>query len=471
MFLADIRTVCDDIAEKLASICARFNPRGSLLRVQHLAFLGLRWQCEGRNNTFWETLSSAILVAQKAGLHRNDMASMPEMHELEKEMRCRVFCNLYIWDRYEPLLLLTILATRTHLTELHHSLLSRQLDRIPFLPTALRPDNLPRMHLTLNINNTDAPEAYSERLIQARLADFWRSLSPTQDEAYDAAVAEERYKKFCTQFLATLPPVFAIEPSEGWDERLPRLPLQRQILHIAIFESLCHNFRSLLLRKLSHIESLPAYKQVQLSSQKKALALAALKVLDGVSKLHAMLGGSHTRFPGIVLPTFEAAVVLVSVCRDPEFPAKGGDGPLNTPNIDPLGSGKARVTRKLCLRAAQDALTRLRTLAEISAMAEGGASTLSRLLGSSNHSLPPKSPLRLPNVRSEHVIPPPSKRDSIQSMQPSSSIVTPWPSSVEPPSSSDLSTLSDFVFTPPTEMSPSWEMLVAGLHSSITTPR
>jgi hypothetical protein len=100
IFLADIRTLCDEIAEILANICLQLNPYGSLLRMQHLAFLGLRVQCEGRNVAFWEILSNIALIAQRAGLHRRHTSRMPEMHELGKEMRRRVFCNLYIWDRF-----------------------------------------------------------------------------------------------------------------------------------------------------------------------------------------------------------------------------------------------------------------------------------------------------------------------------------------------------------------------------------
>jgi hypothetical protein len=47
MFLVDIRTLCDDIVENLTKICVRLDTCGSLLRVQHLAFLGLRLQSEG----------------------------------------------------------------------------------------------------------------------------------------------------------------------------------------------------------------------------------------------------------------------------------------------------------------------------------------------------------------------------------------------------------------------------------------
>lgn len=202
MPLADIRDACHDIAEKLAAICERLHARGTLLRVQHLSVLGLQWQYERRINAFWEALSNAVRVAQRIGLHRGRAAWMPGMHEFDKEMRCRVFCNLYIWD----------------------SLLSRQLDCNPFLAASLTSKHLPRMHFASNVDDANAPEGHSERLMQARLANFWRSFAPRQGGEYEAIVAEERYEKFCSEFLTHLPPVFALEPSEEWDERLQKLP-------------------------------------------------------------------------------------------------------------------------------------------------------------------------------------------------------------------------------------------------------
>ena len=101
MVLADIRNACDDIANNVAAICARLDTRGSLLRVQHLAFAGLGSMCEGRTNAFWEALSCAIRVAQRVGLRSDAATWVHGMDELEKEMRRRTFCNLYIWDRYE----------------------------------------------------------------------------------------------------------------------------------------------------------------------------------------------------------------------------------------------------------------------------------------------------------------------------------------------------------------------------------
>ncbi|KAF2799144.1 hypothetical protein K505DRAFT_346071 [Melanomma pulvis-pyrius CBS 109.77] len=367
VLLADVCSTCDEIADNLTAICSHLDDRGSLFRVQHLAFLGLRRQNEGRTSAFWEALSRAIQVAQNIGIHSNRSTSNHCFDELEKEMRRRTFCSLYVWD--------------THL--------SRKLDRIRFLPNSIGHGNWPQMRLVYCTNGVeteaDAPEEFTERLLQARLSDFWGRFSSTQGDEYDMTAAEERYEKFRKEFLMTLPTAFALQPNKEWDNRLAKLPLQRQLLHIAIFDSLCWNFRQLLFHSPNDILNLPAYKLVLLASQKRSLAVAALHVLDGVSALHAMLGGCHTRFVGLVFSTFEAAVLLVSLCLDPSFPGDYHDGPsmatIKTHKADPLRAGMADVTRDTCLQAVQDALSRLSMLAEVSNIAEAGTQTLTRLLG------------------------------------------------------------------------------------------
>lgn len=95
--------------------------------------------------------------------------------------------------------------------------------------------------------------------------------------------------------------------------------MQRQLLQIAIFDSICWNFRPLLLLKPTQIARLAPYKQVLLQSQKQWLALAAIKELESVTALHAMFGSSHTLFAAIVFNTFEAAVLLLSLCCNGDF--------------------------------------------------------------------------------------------------------------------------------------------------------
>lgn len=272
------------------------------------------------------------------------------------------------------------------------SCLSKRLERIPFLSDGLSADIMPQMRLLPDLNiGADAPDVFTERLLRAQLARFWRIHKPAKGSEYDAIGADERYERFCSTFLQTMPPAFALQPDKQWDDRLPTLPMQRQLLHLAIFELLCWNFTPTLLQQPEQVQNLPGYKQVLILRNKKALAVSALNLLEGVSVLHTMMGGSHTRFPGIIVPTFEAAVPLLCLCADQDFPGVTVEGRLHTLKTDPLGVGISEVTRGGCIQAAWDALNRLQTLAESSSMAEVGARTLTRLIDKVD-SPPPLAP-------------------------------------------------------------------------------
>lgn len=103
--LTQIRDTCSDVSGNLATISARIDPTGSLIRLHYICFTGLNAACEGRAKESWAILSNAIHMAQGLG-YRNDASqgttSSPhdaEVDELEHEMRRRTFYNLYIWDR------------------------------------------------------------------------------------------------------------------------------------------------------------------------------------------------------------------------------------------------------------------------------------------------------------------------------------------------------------------------------------
>ncbi|KAK1595298.1 uncharacterized protein LY79DRAFT_511381 [Colletotrichum navitas] len=375
--LADLRKACNDAADRAEAISAAADGRGSPIRVQHLAFLGLRYQAEGKMRAYAEALGRAIRVAQNIGMHCDVARPRGEgASEADREMARRIFCNLYISD----------------------SLLSRRLDCAPFLPGRLAHGGQPQPQLLEDHGKAGGPppppaghrsqqqpqqqriDPFDERLLQARLADFWRSVSPPGGIDYDAMAAEERYDKFCREFLPQLPPAFALsKPDESWDKQFPRLPLQRKLLHTAIYDSLCWNFRPLLLRQPS--SPLPAYKAVLLGFQKKTLAVAALRSLDSVGQLHALLGGRHTRLTCIVVSTFEAAVLLLSLLADPSFPGEPQRHDAPPHETDPLQAGIPKLSRSGCLQAVQGGLDRLKMLAEVSNMADLGAGTLGQLLG------------------------------------------------------------------------------------------
>ncbi|KAI0553961.1 hypothetical protein F4679DRAFT_391738 [Xylaria curta] len=241
-------------------------------------------------NDFWAKLSCSVRVAQRIGVHLETSLWDGDTGQFEKEMSRRTFCSLYVLD----------------------SVLSFRMDHRSLFPDHLKAGNLPQMHLVPEAEHSgDAPDVFTERVLQVKLVDFWRRQSLTTGPDYDVLAAQERYDKFVAEFLPSLPSVFCLEPDKRWDSRLPKLCLQRQILHMAIFDSLCYNFRPVLLQNPGQVELLPGYKQVLLSSHKKALAAAALKVLECSSLLHDMMGGLHNRYPGTIIPTFEAAVPLL----------------------------------------------------------------------------------------------------------------------------------------------------------------
>ncbi|RDW78578.1 fungal specific transcription factor domain-containing protein [Aspergillus mulundensis] len=352
--LTNIRNTCSEVSDSLAQACLSLDWKGSLVRVQDTLFLALKFSCEGRTDRFWEGIAAASRAAQKAGIHAD--ASFPSTNgaqNLEREIERRTLCSLYVLDSH----------------------LSRQLDRVPFLPDDLVSEALPQLRLGLEIStDTSAPELFTERLMQVQLGQFWRSFGPRRNAEYDPLQSEQRYDRFCAEYLPALPPTFALEPDTQWDTRLLKLPTQRQLLHIAIFDSICWNFRPLLLLKPAQIARLAPYKQVLLQSQKRRLVLAALKKLEAVTALHAKLGGSHTRFAVIIFNTFEAAVLLLGLCCHADFPFGHGEEDTML-----LGVKAGRLTRRKDLQAAEQALRRLQMLADFSEMAASGERVVTQL--------------------------------------------------------------------------------------------
>ncbi|KAJ6151654.1 hypothetical protein N7470_007251 [Penicillium chermesinum] len=281
--LSEIRNTCSDVAYSLAKLCEGLDWKGSMFRVQHIISAALTVSCEGRTDQFWEAIASASRAAQKAGIHTNigsKKSRVPQndsAQELDKEVRRRVLCSLYVLDSH----------------------LSRQLDRVPLLPDHLVDNSLPRLRLIPDVGimsadiDTNAPDMFTERLMQVQLGQFWRRVGPRRSCDYDPTQSEQRYEKICAEYLPSLHPAFAIDcPDTKWDNALPKLPMQRQLLHIAIFDSVCWNFRPLLSLKPDQIAELAPYKQVLLQSQKRRLGMAAVKVLEAVTALHLMFGGS-----------------------------------------------------------------------------------------------------------------------------------------------------------------------------------
>lgn len=104
--LSQIRDTCCAVADGLASILSRLEPKGSLLRVQHICFNGLSFLCNGRAKEAWASFGSAIHIAEglehqvDATVSRSPLSPQcAKVAEEQQLMQRRALCNLYVWDR------------------------------------------------------------------------------------------------------------------------------------------------------------------------------------------------------------------------------------------------------------------------------------------------------------------------------------------------------------------------------------
>ncbi|OQE47076.1 hypothetical protein PENCOP_c001G00335 [Penicillium coprophilum] len=376
--LADIRDTCTIIGNNLATACENLDWKGTLVRVQHIIFAALKVSCEGRTSQFWEGIASACRAAQKAGIHPHTTSLMESQlakdsaQELERDIQRRTFCSLYVLDSH----------------------LSRQLDRIAFLPNHLVKEALPRLRLVPNIGDisietaASAPDIFTERLMQVQLGLFWQGFGLQRNSEFDPIESEQRYEKLNSEYLSNLHPAFAITyPDTTFDMTLSKLPMQRQLLYIARFDSICWNFRPLLLLKPDQVARLAPYKRVLLRSQKRRLGMAALKVLEAVATLHKMFGGSYTRFSAIIFNSFEPAILLLNLCGHADFPFDQEEQSTTLMGI------KIRMTYQTTMQAVEQAIHRLQMLAELSDMAASGARVATQLFARTVQAKQSSSPL------------------------------------------------------------------------------
>ena len=98
--ISSVREQCHRLAICLTRICESGGGMRSFIGVQSLC-LGLVFlKNEGRIKEAWYLMGNLVTIAYHLGLHLEGTSPQwSSLNELEKEMRRRVFWNLYIWDR------------------------------------------------------------------------------------------------------------------------------------------------------------------------------------------------------------------------------------------------------------------------------------------------------------------------------------------------------------------------------------
>jgi hypothetical protein len=372
MLLADIRVTCDDVAVQLEPFSSASTGTATLIGVQQHLIIGLRSHAEGSVASFRQHIIEATSMAQDMGI-RSDSSEPPKgMRIMEREMARRLFCTLYILD----------------------SALSRQLDHLPYIAQGAQPGHWlhfeppPATRVSGGeLGSEEAPDGFWERILEAQLAEFWRKTESGRCSSHDLMAVERHYEKFCQDFLAQVPSAFSLsQPDLRWDKAMPRLAHQRKLFHITVYDSICWNFRPLLLERP---ENLPTYKQILAGTQRIKLAAAACLSIQAVSELHALLGDRHLRLASIITPAFEAATVLLYLLMCVEFPGNSAclhrqrhveNAEGTQAAYDPLEATASSITRAQCLRAVQSAFRRLQLLAEASRLAGFHVATIRQMM-------------------------------------------------------------------------------------------
>ena len=253
----------------------------------------------------------------------------------------------------------------------------------------------PKMSLVSGADDPDAPDAFTERSLEARLLRTWASIVPPKKvdkSAYDPYVVEEQYEKLRREYVLTLQPAFKLdEPDTKWDRMLPMLVRQRQLLRISVFTLLCQLFRPLLTLKADQVEAMPQYKRDLLFAQRNHLTNAATSLLESVACLHDNMGGNQTKFFLLSFCTFEPAMLLgmhllgfeTSLGLFAQAPESDvSKDPQRNRVAFPTATRKAPVgglDMERCRMHIKTALRRLNMLCEVSVIASIGAHYLGQL--------------------------------------------------------------------------------------------
>ncbi len=281
--------------------------------------------------------------------------------------------------------------------------LSLVLDRLPCIPDDYCTVAFPKMRLAPGLDDLNAPDVFSERLLQAQLMKNWYAvihLNNTRTSVYDSGAAEEQYERLRRDFVFSLPDAFALnEPNKDWDSQLPMLDRQRQMLRISIFALLCQLFRPLLQLDASQMEEMPQYKQDLVRTHRGYLLRAAISLLDSIRCLHELMGGNQNKFFLLSFYTFEAAILLcmhllsVDPSRKILTQTRAFNACKDLWNSTGVANG-ASMARSNIMSQAQcrvhidEALKRLNMLREVSTIADLGAKKLGQVAARLTMELP-----------------------------------------------------------------------------------
>ncbi|CAH0053796.1 unnamed protein product [Clonostachys solani] len=280
---SDIHRFESELGEPVSVLGANYNtaahtlsnylPSGSggLANAQQL-FLAATWsKAEGDFVSSWHQLAAAVRHAQEIGIH-NDSSS-EEMTGLERELRRRLWCALWTWDRF----------------------MVGIFNRAPIIQSS-EPIPLPNPKLDQTPDDPEIPSVVLAKVLENQLT------SQLYDDSQKDADLDTKLA-LVEDFMDGLPSVFRLEGADvRWDTNHPRLIVQRLQLHTA-----CYMAQMILLR--------PTVLDVEICDPDRLSNIIdiSLKCMEVSRKLFDVCVPQHAKYFMITFAPFDNASFLSSV--------------------------------------------------------------------------------------------------------------------------------------------------------------
>ncbi|VUC36322.1 unnamed protein product [Clonostachys rosea] len=276
---SDIHRFESELGEPVSVLGANYNsaaetlssylPSGSggLANAQQL-FLAATWsKAEGDFVSSWHQLAAAVRLAQEIVIHRRQMT------ELERELRRRLWCALWTWDRF-----MVGIFNRASIIQ--------SSDPVP----------LPNPKLDQTLDDPDIPSIVLTKVLENQLT------SQIYDDSLRDADLDTKLA-LVENFMHTLPSVFKLEGAdERWDSKHPRLIVQRLQLHTA-----CYMAQMILLRP-----TVLDIEKCEPSSLAQIIDLSLI-CMDVSRKLFDACVPQHAKYFMITFAPFDNASFLSSI--------------------------------------------------------------------------------------------------------------------------------------------------------------
>lgn len=267
------------------------------------------------------------------------------------------------------------------------------LGRWPLIPEKRCNVSLPRDSFRNTNSDSNGPNVFCERNLQIRLTMIASKVLAADcgKPSTDPVIVEANAKRLQDEFIDTLPPAFRlVDADESWDDQLPGLKRQREMLRISVYATICSLHRPFILIPVAQLRTLTSTEKTLIGKHRVTLIDATLSLLDAIARLHELMGGKQNRFFLLSFFTLEPAALLgiywlsLDASAINQSTRRKISNAGRTASDAMLSYGGLEVVSEqrwnACWKRIEEAMARLTLLSEVSSIAKNGLKVLAKLV-------------------------------------------------------------------------------------------